>query len=177
MKVIATYSEKRHESKREYQLFADHIRVLGTNFPSTDFETEIPLQAIRPEKEILKRRNATFRAGLWFLIGPFVLWTVLVKGIGADPYNEIIMLLWPIALVGVIMVGSAWKKEYFVTFRSDAGVPVLSIAKEGKEKGKFDGFIQTLIDQILAARLTKGEQGEVANSDSSPVVPASAPSE
>lgn len=125
------------------------------------------METFRPEREFVKFRNSTFRTGFWFLIPSIILWKILVNGFGIDPYSEAPMLMWPIGLVGVIMIFSGIRREEYITFKSTSGVPLVSIARSRKRTDEFELFIQSLIERIDALR-KMGEQIDDGNAGKPP---------
>ncbi len=61
-------------------------------------------------------------------------------------------MLWTLAFCGAVVMLATWRKETYAIFKTDSGVSALSIAKEGKERGRFDGFVSAVQRQIVAVR-------------------------
>ncbi|MDQ8183847.1 hypothetical protein [Pelagicoccus sp. SDUM812005] len=158
MNPIATYKERRHEGKRDFELYPDRLIITGKNYLSADFKSDIPLDNIRPEKEIVSGRNSTFKAGLAFPVMAYAGWRIMVDGFNIDSYAEGPMLMWVLALVGVVMILTGIRKEEYTCFKSDAGVTVLNIARNRKGEREFEEFVSKLENQ-LKKQDKKGEIG------------------
>ncbi|MDQ8183864.1 hypothetical protein [Pelagicoccus sp. SDUM812005] len=162
MDPIAKYNERRHAGKRDFELYPDRLIISGKNYLSSEFKTDLPLEGIRPEKEYITCRNATFKTGFYFLIGPFIAWHVMVRGLDFDPYAEGPMLMWFAGLAGIILILVGLKKERYTCFKSSAGVTVLNVAKNRKTDKNFDVFIDLLVERIHEQN-KEGEQNAAHN--------------
>ena len=133
-------------------MYPDRILVTGKEYLGADYSSEIVFENMRPEIESLKVRPNTFGTGIWFIVGGGFGWTVLVHMMKRSSWDELSMTMWAIVFAGVAIVAGTWKKQEYVVFRSDAGVPVLSLAKEGPDKKKFSEFVDSIVQQIREIR-------------------------
>ena len=149
---IATYREVRFDGKRQFDLFADTIRVRGAATMQSDVDTTIPLKRIDPRLIKLHIRNKMFWGGLWMFMVGFIGAAILVGGFQLDPFGIAPGLVGIIGVTGVILCCATFRKCEFARFESDAGLPVLDIARSGPDKSTFDEFVGRVLQQIRSTR-------------------------
>ncbi len=151
MEPIATYAEQRFDGKRTFELFADRVVVRGKTTLRSDFEVTVPLASLTPEFARVRARYSGFFAGLAIMTSSAVLAFVVAQISAKDPF-EAVGFLGFVGLIGFLLSAATAAKVEWVTFASDAGVTLLTIARAGKEKARFDSFVHVLTSQIVAAR-------------------------
>ena len=101
-----------------------------------------------------------FYIGFWvFLIGIVLLLVVVQVVMSQDSRSfptRPMGLAGSMAAAGMVLVILNRHKIEHAQFRSDAGVPILGIARSGKGTGDFDQFVALLEKQI---RIARGEAG------------------
>ena len=152
MEPLATYSEKRFEGCRKYELFEDKIRVKGNVSTRSDFEVALDLKDINPEYSIVRLRSTFWVPGLCIIIISTIIAVILSKvyRMTVEDFWMGLTLVMPVA--GIILILATFKKVEFYSFRNSSGLTVMDIARSGNEKDKFDGFIEKLIDCIKASK-------------------------
>jgi hypothetical protein len=149
---LATYKEVRFDGKRLFELNTDSIRVAGSTTFQSSVDTTIPLNRIDPRVARLQIRHSAFWGGLIVAVVGFIAYEVLVSGFGLDRFAKAPGLLLGLGLVGVALCLATARKTEFAQFESDAGVPVLNIARAGPERHDFDAFVRQVLEQICKAR-------------------------
>lgn len=151
MNPIATYTEARFDGKRTFHLFEDKVIVRGKATLGGDFETAIPLASLTPSFARLRSRHRAFFGGIWIMVGSSIL-AYVVGAISQKNSSEVVGFFCALGIAGLVLLLATAKKVEWVQFNTDAGVTVLTIARAGKEKDKFDSFVEALTSQITVAR-------------------------
>lgn len=149
---IATYREVRFDGKRRFDLFSEEIRVSGSVTMQSDLDTTIPLSRMDPRLIKLRVRNNVFWVGLWMAIAGFVGAVILVEGFRLDPFGIAPGLIGSIGVAGIALSCATLRKTEYARFESDAGVPVLDIARSGPDVASFNDFVDRLLKQIRDCR-------------------------
>lgn len=152
MEPIATYSEKRFEGSRKFELFEDKICIQGKICTKGDFELALDLKDLNPEYSIFRFRPKFWLSGVWIIIIPIFIAVFLSKAykMTVEDFPMVLALIMPV--VGIVLILATFKKVEFYSFRNSSEVTVLDIARSGKEVDKFDGFVEKLIDCIKASK-------------------------
>ncbi|HEV2331363.1 MAG TPA: hypothetical protein VGY56_21485 [Verrucomicrobiae bacterium] len=153
MDAIATYSERRIDGRRQFSIYPHEIVIVGRARFGAHFEVRLPLKTIDSTVSRLFIRSTLFLAGMCMAVGCAFICIILASLSPAVSWSY--WLVWVIiafGIVGFVLAGLSFKKIEFAQFRSQAGVRVLDIARSGPEHHKFDEFVQTLIQQIQAAK-------------------------
>jgi hypothetical protein len=153
---IATFHEVRLEQKRLFRLFEDRIEIEGRSINSR-FETKIPLKSLNPAPERIWIRDSAFSHGfslvlcaVFFLI--FVM--IALSDMTELPRNAkigITLFELFLGIGGAVLMAANWRKLEYLNFKNTSEVVILNIGKVGKEKGKFDSFIELFVQQIKSA--------------------------
>src|SRR5262249_12666342 len=128
------------------------IRVSGSRTLQSNVDTTIPLSRIDPRVIRLHIRHPAFWWGFGGALVSFIACEVLVSGFKLSPFESAFGLLFGVGLSGVALCLATLRKTEFARFESDAGVPVLDIARAGPDRERFDDFVNRLLEQIRAAR-------------------------
>ncbi len=154
MDSIATYSETRLTGKRQFELYPDSIRVRGRVFAKSDFDATIPLKSLQPDCHRLRIRNSNFSAGLWIILISALLVGILLAGFKLPVNHALVVLVAVQPIAGVCLCLATFRKVEFSRFQNDAGVTLLDVARAGKDKDRFDNFVETLATAIRTSRET-----------------------
>ena len=159
MQPIATYEERLPHRRYRFELFSDAIYVRGST-PQTDVETTIPLVQLHPSIMRVWSYSPRFYIGYWlFLVGIVLLLVVVGVVMAQDPRSfpaKPLEFAGGLATMGMALVILNRHKTEYAQFRSDAGIPILGIARGGKGSGDFDQFVALLEKQV---RIARGEAG------------------
>ena len=166
MSTITRYSERRCEGKRDFTLLPDRIEIQGKEYLGADYETTVLLKTLAPEIDRMRVRSGTFNSGLWLFFVPAIVAFTLVQGFGQPALSSTTGFLWTLALCGAFVMLATLKKEVYAVFKSTSGIATLSIAKEGKERDRFDDFVAAVQRQIISVR--NSEAGAAPNGDPAP---------
>ncbi len=151
-KPLATYTEARFDGTRQFELFADRIRVTGAATLQSRVDTTIPLSRIHPQVIKLWVRNRVFWVGTWIATIGLISATLLVKGFNVDPFSYAPGALGVIGMSGIALCLATARMVEFARFESDAGVAVLDIARQGPDVERFDQFIEQVLNKTITAR-------------------------
>jgi len=152
MDLIATYSETRFSGKRDFELYPDYIRVHGKVFLHSDFDVTIPLVTLKPNCSLLRIREASFIAGMWLILISLILTGILVAGFKLPIDHVLVLFVASLPIAGFILCLATFHKVEFIRFQNDFGIVLLDVARAGKDKNKFDAFIQALTATIRKNR-------------------------
>ena len=152
MDTIARYSERRHEGKRDFTLLLDRIEIKGKEYLGADYETTVLLKTLDPEIDRMRVRSQTFTAGIWIFFTSAIVASILVEGFGQPVLSGVNGMLWTFSLCGAFASLATMRKEVYAVFKSTSGIATLCIAKEGKDKNRFDDFIACIQNQIISIR-------------------------
>jgi hypothetical protein len=134
-------------------LYPDSIRVSG-NTRLAKFDTTIRLGTLEPNFErIWFHQNSAYIFGLLFVVGLVALW-VLAVGLNRGLSDPLSVAAGAFALTSFLFALVAGQRIELVRFRSHAGVPLLDVARAGKRKSEFDGFVSTLAERVAAENVT-----------------------
>lgn len=144
MNVVASYSEKRFDGHRVFQLLPDRVIVTGKQSLGGEFEQTIMLETIQP----VINRFRTRPQGFWSGISMAILAVTLTQGFGlhlTSYWGGLVMVL---GIGGLLLSLATSRKVEWVIFRSSGGADVLTIARAGTEKNNFESFVQSLVRQL-----------------------------
>jgi hypothetical protein len=152
MSVLAQYSERRHEGRRDFALYSDRIEIRGKEYLGAEYEMTIVLKTLTPEIDRWRGRNKSCTAGFWLFFGSVIVAFILMRGFDHPAIGGATGPLWALALCGAFMLLATWRRETYAIFKADSGVAALSIAKEGRQREQFEDFVSLVQRQIRAAR-------------------------
>jgi len=142
------YSEKTHDGKKIYLVEEESIVIKGNVYFTSDFEITFSLKDLNPIPDKIRARSNAFNYGLIcaaiFLVGTNILQDLANLKLLDQP----IPLFYVFGMAGVWLMFRTFKKVEWASFKNKNGEIVLSIAKSGKRKNEFDGFIKMLRKRI-----------------------------
>ena len=145
MEPIATYSETHLLSKRHFELFPDRIRITGKVYLQSDFDLIVNLKNILPHYETIRIREKIFSAGIVIAVTPLFIFAILY-GLTKE------VLFYPamglMLAVGIVISAFTFRKVEYRQFRNSSNVAVMHISRSGKDKHKFDTFIEQFVSCI-----------------------------
>ncbi len=152
---IAIYEETQPHQKRRFVLYAETIRVTGSTL-SGDGDQTISLNQLDPIFARSWVYSYYFAVGVWvFLLAicAFLAISIVTEIQDARTLPARLMgMTGSIAAVGLVLVFANRRKIEFAVFRSDAGVPILTVARAGRSASEFDSFVALLVERIALAR-------------------------
>ena len=89
------------------------------------------------------------------MVVPWVIYWTLIELTKVDPFGVFAGFFLAMGFAGFFMFSVGMRKQRFVTFHTLAGVPALTIFKEGPRKREFDGFLARLLEAINGMKQTK----------------------
>lgn len=152
MDPLATYSDKSHVGRRSYRLFTDRLEVMHNDTIRAEGETTLRLANFDSGYDRVAARSTFFVSGLWMMIVPGTIYWALIELTRADPFGTFAGAFLSLGFAGLFMFLVGLKKQHYVCFRTLAGVPVLTVFKEGPKRGEFDAFVATLVAAIQATK-------------------------
>ncbi len=165
MQPIAVYEERLSERRHRFELFPDTIHVSGSTL-HTKIDATIDLAQLRPSVMRVWVYSLWFYIGFWVVLAGISLLMVVVTVVEVQRSPDVPVKM--MGLAGVIvsagLVVAVWnrRKIEYTQFLSDAGVPLLGIARTGRGGGGFDQFVALLAEQIQVARDRAGATGDSA---------------
>jgi hypothetical protein len=165
MEPLSEYREKRTHSRRRLLLFSDKIVIKGVYGLSTEYESTIELATLQPHYDTIRTRESIFNTGLWmiFISG---LYFAINRIFGYNLLWGYLALLF-LGLPGLSLSLLTLRKVQFARFKSDSWALVLDIAKSGKDRKKFDSFVNQVLEQIKQSK-SKAQQLIAADASSGP---------
>lgn len=159
MEAIVTYSEVTLTGKRKYDLYPDKIVMSGSDTWSYDFEQTLPLTKISADYVKLRMRPTVSWISLTLFLLTGLLSIVLVREFSI-PSRAIPGVLGIFSGSALIVAIATMKKVEYARFcAAEYGSVLLSVARSGPERNRFDSFVQALVSQIAYANnLNQGAQ-------------------
>jgi len=156
MESIMTYSETRLNGQRYFELYPDKIRIRGKVFLQSDFDTTVPLGNLSPVFEKVRIRGQGFWGGLKLTVISFIALTIMASVSAIDFGSFITVLVACFLVTGLLICAVTFPKIQIYRFKNSAEIIALDIARSGKEKDKFDDFV----DNIVACISQCKQQGQ-----------------
>ena len=125
--------------------------VTGSMIVGDSVETLVLFNHLSPEVLTVRRRNPTFWQSMLGLPFFCVTYYALVTRGGFTWSSLIPCCCAGIALLLAFMVCATCKKVVYARFTSLSGVPLLDIAKSGRDKSNFDDFVTQMQTAISNA--------------------------
>lgn len=149
MSLITKYTENTFAHQRQYELYADTIQASGWSI-GRDFNITIPLKNLTSHFQRLRAYNQLYSIGMLLsVVGTFIAFVFFTIGISALIHiNPGIMS----AIVGLLLMAFNMKKVESITFFSEAGFPLLTITRIGRQSEEFEQFISILVSQIQSSK-------------------------
>jgi len=152
MDPLSIYSERSFSRACHYELYPDRLRIKGKVFLQNEFDVTIGLKDLNPDYQKLKAREKSFWAGLWVALVPAILLEILVSVFHITFVNPVFGLMICLVVTGLLLCAVTVKKVEYYRFTNSSGIHVLDIARVGKDKQKFDGFIICIVDSTRKAK-------------------------
>ena len=143
-----SYHEHRFDGERRFEIRQDQLTIRGHASLGAKFEQTVPLASLVLPPDRQWARPTGFNAGIWMAL----IFSSIPLGFGASLNTYWSGLSWVLAIGGVLLSITTARRVEWVTFRNQAGVPLLSVAKSRKDPQGFDRFIGTLCAAITAQR-------------------------
>lgn len=148
MEPIARYKDKSHFGKREYDLFPDRIVIRYSDTIKSSGESTIRLSDLNPDCHRGAQRSPFFFSGIWMTMVPWLIYWALIELTTTDPFGTFAGFFLGIGFAGLFMALVGVRKQKLVAFTTLAGVPALTLFREGPRKREFDKFLCSLLDAI-----------------------------
>jgi hypothetical protein len=132
-------------------LYADSIRASGKTALG-NFETTIRLSTLDPEFERLWVFGSPFYSGAFLFLAGLITLGIVFIGLGRETLDRFTGTVALSTVLGFATVLVNRRKIELVRFRSDAGVPLLGIARAGNQADKFDAFVSSVIERIECSK-------------------------
>jgi hypothetical protein len=157
MEAIVTYSEVTLTGKRKYELYPDKIVTRGSATWSYEFEHTLPLTQISADYVKLRMRPIVSWISLtiFFLTGLLSIVLVREFAIQSSAIPGVLGIFSGSALI--VAIATMKKVEYARFCAAGYGSVLLSVARSGPERNRFDSFVQALVSQIEYAKTLNHE--------------------
>ena len=148
MEALDTYSEVTLTGRRKYELYPDKIVLRGSGTWSYEFEQTLPLTQISGDYVKLRVRPTVSWISLTICFLAGLLSIVLVRefAIQSSAVPGVLGILSGAALI--VAIATMKKVEYARFCSAGYGSVLLSVARSGPERNRFDSFVQALVSQI-----------------------------
>jgi hypothetical protein len=150
--VIASYSERRFDGTRLFELYRDCVAISGGHSLGPRREQKVPLEALSPDPERIWVRPDGFRGGILmmivFAVPPLVFGSVLSLNLKG--------LLWGLAGAGALLALATERRVEWANYRNTGGTTVLSIARSENGFAEFQKFLEAINDAVREAKSGHG---------------------
>jgi hypothetical protein len=154
---IATYRERRFDGRRDFSLYTDRLEVSGKQTPGAEFTSTFNLGSLDPHLNRIRKRDPGFVGGIWMVLISFGL---LQSHTVSFPSNWS-GLTAVMGVAGLLLSIATLRRIHWATFRSVAGVELVSIARSGPDASSFEEFLERMANQIRAASSGSSEESGV----------------
>jgi hypothetical protein len=151
-KPLACYKEETGLGYyRQFDLYPEHVEIKTGFFRSRMAELKIPLKYLidEPNKIYARHPGAATAFVLcltaafififnWEIVGLFSVSTIAAYG--------------SIAAVLTVLLAYRYRKLEYASFSNISGMPGIDIARSGKDRKKFDGFVKAVSEQIKSSK-------------------------
>ena len=148
MQPLATYRETGYDTKRTFELFADRLVIRGGQTFGADFDAEVPLAHLNLTHDRLRVRNPHFQSGVAIVTVCTGVITFLKYGWHYSLLSEPALMLAIFGFCGLIVMAGTYQKVEYYQFKTAAGIVAFDIARNQKNSGEFDAFIEQLGQRI-----------------------------
>lgn len=152
-KLIATYTERLLEVRREFALYEDRVVVQARWRLKGSFEHIVKLTTLKGDIQELTIRYRMYRYSGWVMAVGGLVFAMSYYYAAGGPLG----IVGHIAM-GVMILGSAFmaltypnRRVRFARFNSKAGLPGLDIGCAGNDMAAFKKFVEQVRRQILKA--------------------------
>ena len=147
-----SYREVVADRRREFFLTGEGVRVVQRSLFGTAVDATVPYERIDPRRSTLHVRSGLFKTG-WrcLLAGAAAVWLAVKNPLDLNETPVWIVAGFLLVSGSVIAVWTFRRTEY-ASFDSDAGVPVLDVARSGPSAGQFEMFLEELAARVRVAR-------------------------
>jgi uncharacterized membrane protein YqjE len=152
MEPIATYSESRFSGKRDFELYTDKLQIKGKVFLKSDFETLIELNNIKPHFEKIRVREPAFMGGVGMVLAALLIMFILHSVFDVLITNKVMGFMIILVVSGFLLCAATFRKVEFYRFKNLSDTVVLDIARSGKDKNRFDSFVEKIISCINGSK-------------------------
>lgn len=165
VKPLATYRDSLAQWKRTIYLFPDRVRVLGRTW-RVESDTTVLLKILSPERNLVHYRSSAFVAGAGMFVAFAMLSVVIIAGMLETNWMWTLAVIPPaLALVGLGVAITTVRKITWVVFNTQTGLPGLSIADAGRDRHRFDAFVERVTEAIHNAQSPATTEQEEKNGD------------
>lgn len=152
-RLIATYTERLLEVRREFSLYEDRVVVRARWYLTRSYEHVVPLVQLKGDMQQLTIRYRIYRYAGWVLALGALLFAMVYYNSQGGPLG---ILGW--AALGVLVVGALGtaltyrnRRIRFVRFLTRSGRAGLDIGCAGNRVGEFEAFVADVRRQIAKA--------------------------
>lgn len=152
MEPIAEYAEKTFRTKKVLTLFPDKIKITGKVLLDREFDVEIELKNVSPVYQRIWQREKTFWGGVAISLLAAAALEIL-RTVWELPWSHPTSGLMAVFIMsGVLLCCATARKVEYYLFTNAAGASLFDVARAGKRKSEFDGFISQLVATINSLR-------------------------
>ncbi|HEU5117496.1 MAG TPA: hypothetical protein VFT74_12700 [Isosphaeraceae bacterium] len=153
--AAAIYEETQPHLSRRFALYENVVRVTGSSL-SGDGDQTIALGQLDPQ--FARSWVYSFYFHVSYAVCLLGMTAFLGVGVAMEFPDARTLPTKPleltggIAVIGLVLALVNRRKIEFVVFRSDAGVPMLTVGRVGRSADEFDLFVASLVERIHRAR-------------------------
>lgn len=152
MQIADTYREINSLSRRQFDLYNDHV-VVRVKSPNYDATSNIVLRDIRPQPDTFRLRFPQFKYGILMIVAAIPAGLYAYFGTTYLESPVAMVVAFSLAFVGTVISLFTVRKVEYTRFLSHAGVPILDIGRCGPDVARYDEFVRIVTDAIAAAQV------------------------
>jgi hypothetical protein len=145
---IATYSEKRFDGWRKYELHHERMLVSGVTYLRAEFNFSVALANLDYNYGRIRARNPLFGLACWLTVIGF-LGTLLLGELVRPRFTSVGAMFFESLLIGgIVFCFATARKVNIVRFN---GATPICISECGNDKNRFQEFVGFVAEQIRHA--------------------------
>jgi hypothetical protein len=153
MEPLATYSDRIVGAKRQFTLISDAVLVSGSTISGTSFELRVPLDSLQPTRSRIFYRQSAFWAGVMLAGGAGFVLIILTNLPGLVDWRSVPVLgIITLGILGLVLALITGRKLEVARFITTSGVVGLDIIRGGRERDRFQSFVDAVTQQIQSRR-------------------------
>ncbi len=148
--MIARYTEKSLQKKRNFELYEDKIVISGKSGIGSEYELPVPLEDLRKEKAVVNAKSDG-RMILWAI--PGVIAFAIVMLYSEDLIRTSLNLYYALLAFSVVLagIGIVFSKKFKgCIYHYKSGEIAFDISELGNSSNEFDSFCDEIDKRILS---------------------------
>ncbi len=152
MESIATYSDRIVSAKRQFTLTPDAVLVSGSTISGTRFELHVPLDSLQSSRSRIFYRQSAFWAGVGLAGGAGFVLIILANLPGIEWWSVPVLGIIALGVLGLAFALITGRRLEVARFITTSGVVGLDVIRAGRERDRFESFVDAVTHQIQLRR-------------------------